>query len=72
MPEPRGLGFTMSALVDANHASDTAMRRSRTGFLVYLDDSLVCLHSEKQLSCESSTFGAEFIAIKQLCEYLEG
>ena len=26
MPEPRGLGFMMSALVDANHASDTVTR----------------------------------------------
>ena len=72
MPEPRGLGFTMSALVDADHASDTVTRRSRTGFLVYLNNSLIYWHSKKQLSCESSTFGAEFIAMKQLCEYLRG
>ena len=72
MPEPRGLGFIISALVDADHASDTVTRRSRTGFLFYLNNSLVCWHSKKQLSCESSTFGAEFIAMKQLCEYLRG
>ena len=72
MPEPRGLGFTMSGLVDADHASDTVTCRSRTGFLVYLNNSLVCWHSKKQLSCESSTFGAEFIAMKQLCKYLRG
>ena len=41
MPEPRGIGFTMSALVDADHASDTVTRRSGTGFLVYLNNSLV-------------------------------
>ena len=35
MPEPRGLGFTISAKVDADHAGDTVIRRSRTGFLVY-------------------------------------
>ena len=72
IPEPRGMGFTMSALVDADHASDTVTRRSRTGFLVYLNNSLIYWHSKKQLSCESSTFGAEFIAMKQLCEYLRG
>ena len=32
----------------------------------------MCWHSKKQLSCENSTFGAEFIAMKQLCEYLRG
>ena len=34
MPEPRGLGFKMRAKVDADHASDTVTRRSRTGLLV--------------------------------------
>ena len=33
MPEPRGLGFTVKAKVDADHATDTVTRRSRTGFL---------------------------------------
>ena len=37
MPELRGLGFIMRAKVDADHASDTMTRRSRTGFLVYLN-----------------------------------
>ena len=39
---------------------------------MYLNNSLIYWHSKKQLSCESSTFGAEFIAMKQLCEYLRG
>jgi hypothetical protein len=37
MPEPWGLGFTMRAKIDANHAADTVTRRSRMGFLVYLN-----------------------------------
>ena len=36
-PPPRGLGFTIRAKVDADHATDTVTRRSRTGFLVYLN-----------------------------------
>ena len=71
-PEPRGLGFTMTAKVDADHASDTVTRRSRTGFLVYLNCSLVHWFSKKQTSVESSSFGSEFIAMKQCCEYLRG
>ena len=62
----------MFALVDADHASDTVTRRSRTGFLVYLNSSLVYWYSKKQLSRESFTFGSEFIAMKQCCEYLRG
>ena len=37
MPELRGQGFSMCVKVDADHASDTVMRCSRTGFLVYLN-----------------------------------
>ena len=42
MPEPRGLGVTIRVKVDADHASDTVTRRSRTGFLVYLNCALIC------------------------------
>ena len=28
MPQPRGMGFTMSAMVDADHAADTTSRKS--------------------------------------------
>lgn len=72
MPEPRGLGFVMRAKVDADHASDTVTRRSRTGYLVFLNCALVYWYSKKQTSVESSSFGSEFIAMKQCCEYLRG
>jgi hypothetical protein len=72
MPQPCGLGFTMSAKVEADHAADTVTRRSRTGFLVRLNSSLIYWSSRKQNSVESSSFGSEFIAMKQCCEYLRG
>jgi hypothetical protein len=72
MPQPRGHGFVMRAKVDADHASDTVTRRSRTGFIVYLNCAPVYWSSKKQTSCESSTFGSEFCAMKQCCEYLRG
>jgi hypothetical protein len=72
MPEPRGLGFVISAKVDADHASDTVTRRSRTGFLVWCNSCLVNFLSKKQTSVETSSFGSEFVAMKQCCEYLRG
>ena len=71
-PVPRGMGFIMRAKVDADHAGDTVTRRSRTGFMVFLNSSLVYFSSKKQLSVESSSFGSEFIAMKQCCEYVRG
>ena len=35
MPDPRGHGFIMRAKVDADHASDTVSRCSRTGLLIF-------------------------------------
>ena len=72
MPEPRGLGFTMHAKVDADHASDTITRYSRTGVLVYLNSAPIYWWSKKQNSVESSSFGSKFIAMKQCCECVRG
>jgi hypothetical protein len=58
--------------VDADHAADTVTRRSRTGFLVFLNGALIHWFSKKQNSVESSSFGSEFIAMKQCCEYIRG
>ena len=72
LPQPRGLGFVLRAFVDADHASDSVTRRSRTGFLVYLNNAPIYWMSKKQTSVETSSFGSEFIAMKQCCEYLRG
>ena len=72
MPEPRGLGIIMCAKVDADHASDMITRCSRMGFLVYLNCAPIYWWSKNQNSMESLSFGSEFIAMKQCCEYVRG
>ena len=72
MPEPRGQGFIMHVKVDADCASDTITRRSRTGFLVYLNCAPIYWWSKKQNSVASSSFGSKFIPMKQCCEYVRG
>ena len=62
----------MRANVDADHAADTTTRRSRTGFLVFLNSAPIYWLSKKQISVESSSFGSEFTAMKQCTEYLRG
>ena len=47
MPEPRGLGFTVRAKVDADHATDTVTRKSRTDFFVWCNSTLVFGFSKK-------------------------
>ena len=62
----------MTAYVDSDHAGDTITRRSRTGFLVFLNRALIFWLSKKQTSIETSSFGAEFTAMKQCTEYVRG
>ena len=71
-PPGRGAGFIFRAKVDADHATDTVTRRSRSGFVVYLNNALMYWFSKKQTSVESSSFGSEFCAMKLCCEYLRG
>ena len=72
MLEPQGMGFVMRAKVDADHTADTVTRRSRTGFLVYLNSGRVYWWTKKQTGIESSSFGSEFIAMKQCCKFIRG
>ena len=59
-------------LVDSDHAGDQVTRRSRTGFLVYLNNALIYWFSKKQTTIETSSFGSEFMAMKTGTEYLRG
>jgi hypothetical protein len=52
----------MTVFLDADHIDDVVKRRSRTGVLVYLNQSPILWYSKKQNSVETSTFGSEFIA----------
>eukprot|EP00980_Cylindrotheca_fusiformis_P026859 scaffold17702_cov118-Cylindrotheca_fusiformis.AAC.1 len=62
----------MRAFVDADHASDSMTRRSRTGFLVYLNSAPIYWLSKKQTCVETSSHGSEFTAMKQATEYVRG
>ena len=63
MPHPRGLGVTVREKVDADHADDIVIRRSMTGFFVYINSALAYWFSKKK-SIESLSFRSEFTATK--------
>ena len=50
--------------IDSNHAGDKQTRRSRTGFMIDMNMSLINWYSKKQSTIESSVFGVEFVAMK--------
>ena len=58
--------------VDSDHAGDKLTRRSRTGFLIYINSALIDWLSKKQSTIETSVFGAEFVAMKTGLDRLRG
>ena len=72
MPKPLGKAFKVRGYVDADHAGELLTRRSRTGFIIFLNKSPIYWHSKKNQSIETSTFGSEFMAMKQVTEYMRG
>jgi hypothetical protein len=71
IPSPRGRGMTMLAYVDASHAANKVTRRSHTGYVVFLNRAPILWYSKRQQTVETSTFSAEFIALKVCLEAIE-
>ena len=51
--EPRGKDFVIRAYVDSDHAGDKVTRRSRTGFIVYLNNAPIYWYSKRQAGIET-------------------
>jgi hypothetical protein len=58
--------------VDYDHAGEHFTRRSRTGFVIYLNMSPIVWFSKRQPTVESSVFGADFFAMKNGIETTRG
>lgn len=71
-PRPLGKDVDLRMMVDSDHAGDKRSRRSRTGYLIYMNMALVQWHSKKQSTVETSVFGAEFVAMKTGIDTLRG
>ena len=71
MPEERGRSVTISCFVDANHAGNQKDRRSQTGILIFINRAPIHWYSKRQATVETSTFGAEFCAMRIGVEMVE-
>ena len=71
-PKSLGSEFIIRAFIDASFAGCKLTRRSRTGFIIFLNRAPIFYFSKKQGSCETSTFRSEFVAMKQCFEYIRG
>ena len=58
--------------MDADYAGDSITRRSRMGYIIFINNAPVYWMSKKQNSVETSTYGSKFTAIKHCTEYIRG
>ena len=72
MPTPRGRHVTMTAFVDASHASNKVTRRSHSGYIIFVNRAPILWYSKRQNTVESSAFSSEFIAMKTCVEAIDG
>jgi hypothetical protein len=70
-PVPCGKEVYLRLFV-ADHAGEQFTRRSRTGFVIYLNMAPIVWFSKHQPTVESSVFGAEFVATKNGIETCSG
>jgi hypothetical protein len=71
-PVARGKAIELRLFVDSDHAVEHFTRRSRTGFIIYLNMAPIVWLSKRQPTVESSVFGAEFVAMKNGIETTRG
>jgi hypothetical protein len=71
-PPARGKMVDLRLFVDSSHADDKRIRRSRTGYFIFLNMAPVAWLSKKQPTVETSVFGAEFVAMKNGMEAVRG
>jgi hypothetical protein len=71
-PVTRGKAIDLRLFVDSDHAGEHFTRRSRTGFVIYLNMSPIVWFSKRQPTVESSVFVTEFVAMKNGIETTRG
>mmetsp|Transcript_19829 Transcript_19829/g.19060 ORF Transcript_19829/g.19060 Transcript_19829/m.19060 type:complete len:129 (-) Transcript_19829:185-571(-) len=71
-PTPKGHVFTIFASVDSDHTGYEITPRSRTGYIIFLNNSPIYWFSKKHGGIDTSSIRSEFIAMKQYCEYIRG
>jgi hypothetical protein len=71
-PVTRGKAIDLRLFVDSDHAGEPFTRRSRTGFVIYLNMAPIVWFSKRHPTVVSSVFGAEFVAMKNGIENTRG
>lgn len=61
-PKPLGKEVKLRMFIDSDHAGDKAACWSHTGYMIFLNMSIIDWLSKKQATVEGAVFGAQFVA----------
>ena len=67
-PAPLEKKAQITIYVDADHAHDTVTRRSVTGIMIFVNQTLVKYVSKRQKTVETSSYGSELVAARMAVE----
>ena len=70
MPKAKGNTVSITTFVDADHAGDKSTRRSVSGIILYVNDNPIKWYSKRQNTIETSTYGAELVAMRIAVEFI--
>ena len=71
-PDPLGKSVDLRIMVDSDHSGDKSTMRSCTGFMIFMNISLINWLSKRQPTVETAFFGAGFVSMKHGVETLRG
>ena len=71
-PEPRGKEVDLRFFFDSDHAGDKLTRRSRTVYIIFLNNDPIAWFSKNKETIETSGFGVDFVVMKIGMETLWG
>jgi hypothetical protein len=71
-PKPLGKPVTVRLFTDSDLGGDPITRRSRSGYILMINNALIAFYSKRQATIETSVYGAEFLALKTGMEASRG
>ena len=71
MPIPRGKPVNNNVFVDSDHTGNVVTRRLHIVIMIFINMAPIQRYNKKQNTIETSTFEAEFIALKIATKLIE-
>ena len=70
MPEPLIKEVVMCCFVGVDCSGKKLTRRSRSGFIIFLQMAPIYYCSKRHNTIKTSNFGSDFMAMKLACKYI--